>query len=491
MNKRIFGIETEFGCLVNDDSLGSYEAVVEAVKNHAFLDDRLGAIDLHARDYAFEPARCGGFLRNAGRLYIDAVGSHMEYATPECSDFIDVVRYERAGRVLLQRLLRELDLDSQVSFHANSVDHFAGHTFGCHENYLVAIDDKSLLDALSLLLPFLVTRQIFAGVGRVGGHRLNYNSLKNNIMTVSEYEVDYQWIGSFYGVEIDPTVDFQLSQRADHIVKTISGRVRFNRAIINPKFDSFYNFSHLHRLHVLFGESNMSEYATLLKIGTTSIVLDLIEDGAPLEQAELIDSLEALKSVSRDATWRWLVRKRDGSTIPAVDLQRIYLTEAIKRYKGRDAQTDYILREWEIVLDQLEADPMQLADRLDWPAKRKLLEDFMNDDKDLHWGDDILHSLDLEYHNINPQTGLYYGLEQAGLMRRETDDLAITQATLRPPQNTRAKGRSFIIEKLIATNSMDYVIDWDLIYINKRQYLELKNPFNSYEDEAALFSQEL
>jgi len=134
---------------------------------------------------------------------------------------------------------------------------------------------------------------------------------------------------------------------------------------------------------------------------------------------------------------------------------------------------------------------MQLADRLDWPAKRKLLEDFMNDDKDLHWGDDILHSLDLEYHNINPQTGLYYGLEQAGLMRRETDDLAITQATLRPPQNTRAKGRSFIIEKLIATNSMDYVIDWDLIYINKRQYLELKNPFNSYEDEAALFSQEL
>lgn len=488
MEKRIFGIETEFGCLVNDDSLGTAEMLVETVKDHAFYKDKVGVIDLHARDYAFEPARCGGFLRSGGRLYIDAVGSHMEYATPECTDFVDAVVYDRAGRVLLQRLIRELGIENQVSFHSNSVDHFGGHTFGCHENYLVGIDDRFFLEALSYLLPFLVTRQIYAGVGRVGGHRLNYKSLKNNIMTISDYEVDYQWVGNFYGVEIDPTIDYQLSQRADHIVKTISGRVRFNRAIINPKWDSYYNYSNLHRLHILFGECNMSEYSTLLKVGTTSIVLDLIEDGILLQEAEIADPLEALKSVSRDQTWKWNIRRKRGGTIRAVDLQRLYLAAAKEHYAGRDEQTDYVLAEWEATLDQLERDPMKLADRIDWVAKRKLMEDFMAAEPGVDWGDDILHSLDLEYHNVNPETGLYYGLEQAGMIRRETTDRRIYEGMTVPPANTRAKGRGIVIDKLLAIGSRDYVIDWDLIYINKRRHLELKNPFHTYEAEATQFA---
>ncbi|HEY3332827.1 MAG TPA: proteasome accessory factor PafA2 family protein [Capsulimonadaceae bacterium] len=488
MDKRIFGIETEFGCLIKDDSIGNAEQVVEIIKDHAFYKDKVGVIDLHARDYAFEPARCGGFLRSGGRLYIDAVGSHMEYATPECTDFVDAVRYDKAGRVMLQRFLRELELEDKVSFHSNSVDHFGGHTFGCHENYLVGIDDRSFLDALATLLPFLVTRQIFAGVGRVGGHRLNYKSLKNNIMTISDYEVDYQWVGNFYGVEVDPTIDYQLSQRADHIVKTISGRVRFNRAIINPKWDSYYNYSNLHRLHILFGECNMSEYATLMKVGTTSIVLDLIESGIPLGDTELADPLEALKTVSRDPSWKWTVRLKDGSTIGAVDLQRIYLARAIENFKGRDEQTDYVLAEWEDTLNKLETDPMQLVDKLDWVAKRKMIEDYMEAEPDVRWGDDILHSIDLEYHNVDPATGLYYGLEQSGLIKRETNDLAIIEATLKPPTNTRAKGRGVVIEKLLAQSARDYVIDWDLIYINKRRYLELKNPFSTYEEEATQFA---
>ena len=489
MDKRIFGIETEFGCLVNDDSVGTAEMIVEQVKDHAFYKDKLGLIDLHARDYAFEPARCGGFLRSGGRLYIDAVGSHMEYATPECTSFADGVAYDKAGRVILQRLLRELELDDKVSFHSNSVDHFGGHTFGCHENFLVAIDDRFFLEALSYLLPFLVTRQIFAGVGRVGGHRLNYKSLKNNIMTISDYEVDYQWVGNFYGVEVDPTIDFQLSQRADHIVKTISSRVRFNRAIINPKWDSYYNYSNLHRLHILFGECNMSEYATLLKIGTTSIVLDLIEDGILLQEVELRDPLEALKQVSRDQSWKWLVRRKDGTSIGAIDLQRMYLKAAQERYTGRDEQTDYVLTEWAKCLDALERDPYELADKLDWVAKRKMMEDFIEDSGgSVKWGDDILHSLDLEYHNVNPETSLYYGLEQSGAIQRATTDRRIFEATMTPPDNTRAKGRGIVIDKLLASNSRDYVIDWDLIYINKRLHLELKNPFHTYKDESTSFA---
>ena len=231
MEKRIFGIETEFGCMVRDPSVGTAEEVVESVKDHAFYEQKLGVIDLHARDYAFEPARAGGFLRNGGRLYIDAVGSHEEYATPECTDLVDIVTHDKAGRAMLQMVLDDLGIADAASFHNNAIDHFGGHTFGCHENYLVQIEDRFFTDALSYLLPFLVTRQIFAGIGRVGGHRLTRPSSKSNIMTLGEHEVDYVWVSNFYGVEIDPTVDFQLSQRADHIVKTISSRVRFNRAM--------------------------------------------------------------------------------------------------------------------------------------------------------------------------------------------------------------------------------------------------------------------
>src|SRR5258706_11817276 len=325
MDKRIFGIETEFGCLVRDPSVGTAEEVVEAVKDPAFYENRLGVIDLHARDYAFEPARAGGFLRNGGRLYIDAVGSHEEYATPECSDLEDLVAHDRAGRAILQSVLDDLDITDSVSFHNNAIDHFGGQTFGCHENYLVQIEDRFFTDALSHLLPFLVTRQIFAGIGRVGGHRLARPSSKSNIMTLGEHEVDYVWGSNFYGVEIDPTVDFQLSQRADHIVKTISSRVTFNRAIINPKWDSYYSYSNLHRLHILFGESNMSEYALMLKIGATSLVLDLIEDGTVPADVEVADRLDTLRTVSRDPTMKWPVGRRKGRTISAMQLQRKYL----------------------------------------------------------------------------------------------------------------------------------------------------------------------
>jgi len=494
MEQRIIGVETEFGCMINSEATAQTgainERVVDAVKDYAFLQSKLGLLDLHARDYAFEPAHSGGFLRNGGRLYVDAVGSHEEYATPECVLWKDVVKYDRAGRRILAQILDELNVSDRITFYANSVDHFGGHTFGCHENFLVDIDVSNMRAALGLLLPFLVTRQIFAGSGRVGGHILNRQNFAKNIMTVGEYDVDTMWVGDFYGVEIDENINYQLSQRADHIVNAISGRVRFNRAIINPKHDSFYDYSTAHRLHILFGEPNMIEYAMWLKIATTSIVLDLLENNLLPDALRLENPVQTLREVSRDDSYGWQAIFANGRSIGAVDLQRTYLELAQKYFSGKDAQTDEALREWEIILDGLEKDPMQLADRVDWVAKKVLLEQFM-EAENIDWNADILHSLDLEYHNINPRDGLYYGLEESGAVQRVCTDAEIENAITEPPQNTRARGRGEIITALIEKEWPQYLIDWDWVRVDKERHLELRNPFHDYKNEAAQFVREL
>jgi hypothetical protein len=488
MLPRVFGIETEFGCLVRNPAFGRAENIVEAVKDHVFLQARLGLIDLHARDYSFEPAGCGGFLINGARLYVDEVGSHEEYATPECSSLRELVAHERAGQRILQRALEELGLAGVVSFHNNSVDHFAGHTFGCHENYLVALGDRFFREGLPFLLPFLVTRQIFAGAGRVGGHRIKRPDY--GWAGLLRRDAGQLWLTDVYAVELDPTVTYQLSQRADHILHTVSPRVRFNRAIINPKRSMRTSFNDLRRLHLLFGEGNMSEYALALKVGTTCLVLDLVEQNAVGEEVCLRDPLATLRRVSRDPSLRWLVERADGSTISAVDLQRLYLRRAQRLLQGRDPDTDWILREWEDVLDGLERDPMELADRLDWVAKRRLLELYMAEEG-VSWGADILVSLDLEYHNIDPSRGLYYALQDCGRMRRLVDDEQIELATRLAPQHTRARARSRAVAGLLARGVRTYVIDWDMVYVDRERRLVLQDPCNPYDQETTEFLREL
>ncbi len=482
---RIIGIETEFGCLVRDDALGPSERAVERIKDRAFADG-WGLLDRHGHDSFFEPSESGGFLVNGGRLYVDAVGSHLEFATPECTSLVDAVRYERAGHRLIQDLVDELGWHEDVSVFNNSVDHFGGHTFGCHENYSLREGGLASGQLVNALVPFLVTRQIYAGAGRVGAHRLTAKVRESHLRDLSRHPADYMYLDQIYGVEPDPRVRFQLSQRADHILYVLSGRVRFHRALINPKWDDTHSLCRYPRLHLLFGEANPSEYATALKLGTTALVLDLIEDGFEAAPVALSDPVGALRRVSHDPEWKWLVPRQQGGTIPAIDLQRLYLEEAQRRYARRDDQTDWVLREWASVLDALEDDPRRLADRLDWVAKRQLIESYMTE-AGAAWHDEVLVSLDMEYHHIDPEQGLYGALQDMGQVRTLTDEAAIRAAVRQPPADTRAAGRAEVIHGLLRNDQDHYVIEWDGILAGDDRVLLFEDPFHDYVAEARDF----
>jgi len=477
--ERIFGVETEFGTLVADETFGPPEGMVEVIKDYLFRDLKLGLLDLHSRDEVFEPAESGGFLLNGGRLYIDAVGSHLEYATAECRSLKDLVANDRAGQRQIVRALKDLGMDDVVSVYNNSIDHFGGHTFGCHENYLIRASEDLFSTQVYLLYPFLVTRQIYAGVGRVGGHILTNGLLRPSYQEVMDHPIDYIWVSNVYGVIPDPSVEFQLSQRADHILKTIASRVRFNRALINPKWEHFYTYEGYTRLHMLFGESNQNEFAYALKVGTTALVIRLLEDDLIPAEVTLSQPLIALREVSRDQDYKWLIKLQEGDrTISAIDLQRIYLDAAQRAYAGEDDQTDWILREWEQILDDLQKDPLALADRVDWVMKRQIVDEYRQSEN-LEWSDDSLHSVDLEYHNINPETGLFYAMPS----RRILDDLDIIDAMTDPPSNTRAFGRSRVIAQLLAKkNPRNYAVDWSGVSPERVAYIDMHDPFETYAD---------
>ena len=470
-------METEFGTLVTTPNVSS-EQVVELIKDQVFREARLGALDLHSRDDVFEPAESGGFLINGGRLYIDAVGSHLEYATAECRNIKDLVAQDRAGHRIILRAIHELGLQDEVDVYNNSIDHFGGHTFGCHENYLVQMSEDFFTVQAPLLYPFLVTRQIFAGVGRVSGHILASGGSPEYHDFVAN-PVDYIWVSNIYNVYDDESVDFQLSQRADHILKTVASRVRFNRALINPKWEHFYAHDGLHRLHLLFGEANQNEYAYALKVGTTSLVLALLEDGLLPDTLLCREPLIALREVSRDPDYRWLVKLVDDKCMPAVEIQRQYLRLA-ERYKGSSPDVDWTLREWASILDGLEKDPMSLGDRVDWVAKKQILEMY-RESESLDWGDEALHSIDLEYHNIDPNKSLFAGWAATHGVESVCTEMDIVEAMTEPPQNTRAKGRAEFVREVIGrTGPRYYVFDWSGVATDRNEYREMPDPFNTY-----------
>ncbi len=464
MKKRIYGIETEYGLLIKEEDFkyGPIDVAVR-VKNHIF-DKKQGVLDLHYRAND-EPPGNGGFLCNGGRIYLDM--GHLEYASPECCNLTDLVTYDRAGDCVIQDALEELGWSDSVAFIKNNVDLETNATFGCHENYLVSrafqFDNR---ENLRLLAAFLVTRQIYAGTGRTGA---------------CDPQPFRDWDDVQKSKKESADVNFQISQRADHIPNEFYRWVQYNRAIVNTRDEPLSDPSKYRRIHLLVGDSNMSEFANALKMGATAVMMDLIEMGEAKPEWILEDSVSAMRAISRDPEFKWTVTLRDGNTSTGLELQWEMMQAAKKHLAGSSSDTDWVLEAWDSVLTDIPKGPEALLGRVDWASKYWMLTEFMKDEN-LNWQDPWVKSLDLEFHNLNKAQGLYWGLEDNGDAYRKSTDEAIEFAKSNAPKGTRADGRGQLVKTLVASQA-GYLIDWIGFRLNKEEPFLMLDPFLSYKKD--------
>ncbi len=455
---RIVGLETEYGCLVTRQSERGDDPWPVRMKNHLFKKARVGALDKHHRDYE-EPPGTGGFLRNGGRIYLDM--GHLEYATPECRSVRDIVAYDLAGDTMVQAALDSMGVAEEVSFLKNNIDHITGATFGCHENYLMRRETEFTPEALGSLLSFLATRQIFSGAGRVG------QAMPADIEPLPPYG----------------KVDFQMSQRADHIVNDVYQWVQFNRAIINARDEPLADYRKFRRLHLLIGDSNMSPFATAMKVGTTNLVLTLLEEKRLPSNVLLQDPVFSTRAVSRAGRTDARVTLYDGRTETALGIQEKFHAAAVEALAGRDEETDWVLEQWAFLLDGLRTNDFEmLIGAVDWISKKWMLEEFCKE-QGITWGDPWLQSLDLEYHNINHSRGLFHALPVSGDVADFNLRIRREKALREPPSDTRAWGRGIAVERFMETQ-MPYIVNWDSIAAADMHVLPMGDPYITYEAEA-------
>ncbi len=466
--KRVFGLETEYGITVNgaeivDVVAESIELVRRYTEHGALMkwdyeleDPHLDVRGFRARELlqdtdesayyeidknrplSFEEIKSDMVLSNGARFYNDH--AHPEYSTPECTTLRQIVAQDKAGERILAECARRRNLKlppaNEVRLYKNNTD-FVGHSYGCHDNYLVSREiawDRIVAG----VLPFLITRQIFAGAGKMG--------------------IEAESASGAPGI-------FQISQRADFFSVLVSIDTMNRRPLINTRDEPHVDASRYRRFHVILGDSNMSEWATAMKIGTTALVLDLIERGeAP--QLEIAQPVDANKSISRDQTYDWIIELKDGRKISAIDVQRIYLKAAARVADEMDEDREWILREWKNVLNDLERDLMLTRDRIDWVGKKFLLNALQEEEK-LSWTHPWLQSIDLEYHNVDLERGMYYELVRQGAMRRVVTEDEIKTSIFSPPETTRAffRGRS-----VARFNDEISSIQWDeIVFVNQFQ----------------------
>jgi proteasome accessory factor A len=373
-------------------------------------------------------------LTNGARLYVDH--AHPEYSAPEVTTPLDVVRWDKAGEQIMldaSRAAARLPGNPQITLYKNNTDN-KGASYGAHENFLMR-RSTPFADVVKHLTPFFVSRQVVAGAGRVGigqdGH----------------------------------THGFQISQRADFFETEVGLETTLKRPIINTRDEPHADADKYRRLHVIIGDANLAEVSTYLKLGTTSLVLAMIEERFITRDLAVDGPVAALRAVSHDPTLKHRITLKDGRQLTAIQLQLEYLDLAKKYVEDRfgadaDPQTVDVLARWESVLDRLERDPMLCAGELDWVAKLKLLQSYRDRDG-LEWDDAKLHLIDLQYADIRPEKGLYHRLVNAGRIERLLDTGSVETAMHEPPTDTRAYFRGRCLEKYadsVAAASWDSVI---------------------------------
>jgi proteasome accessory factor A len=445
MKKRIYGLENEFGIAFTCN--GRRTLPSEKVVRYLFekLITTEGFLNV--------------FLENGARFYLDT-GCHPEYATPECASPMDVMIYDKAGERILENLLNyaqnkvhEEGFQGELAIFKNNTD-FVGNSYGCHENYL-ADRTADFYYMAEQLIPFLVTRQIFTGAGKV------FRTRRGTV--------------------------YHISQRAQHIRQKISGTTTNERSIINTRDEPHAIKEKYRRLHIIVGDSNMSEFSTYLKVGTTALVLQMIEDDFLPPIFSLRNPVRAIKDISRDLTCREAVPLNSGKKYSALELQKEYLDLAHRYYSTRPMSPEAadILQKWEYVLTKLEEDPMQLHHEIDWVIKLHLLQAYgERTNLSPEASGDRMLMLDLQYHDIRREKGLYFLLERKGQVVRLASDEQIETAMVDPPQNTRAKMRGELI-KLAKMKRIPYDLDWNYIRIGYLLNLWVKcnDPFQEENEK--------
>ncbi|MBI5755791.1 MAG: proteasome accessory factor PafA2 [Nitrospirae bacterium] len=357
-------------------------------------------------------------LENGGRLYVD--GAHPEYSTPECTNPRDIVIYEKAGEMTMQICMdnanRIRKKEDKLYLYKNNTDG-KGNSYGYHENYLM-LRDTSFERIVQSMTPFLVTRQIYAGSGKVGTDN-----------------------------KADPA-DYQISQRADFFETLIDLNTMAKRPIINTRDEPHADPKQFRRFHIIVGDANMSEFATYLKVGATALALHMVDNGHFITGLELANPLQAIKAVSRDLTLKKTVRLVNGKDYTPVEIQKAYLEEAYNYFNKleRDPVVYEIMSHWGDTLDKLEKDPCELNTKIDWLIKHELLTTYARK-KGENWDNPRLAMMDLQYHDIRPDKGLYYTLMRDGYVTPFVSEGMIFLAKDNPPRDTRAFFRGMCIKR--------------------------------------------
>lgn len=436
--RRVMGVETEFGVTAVRD--GKAVLTPEEISRYLF------------RPVVAAHRSSNIFTENASRLYLD-VGSHPEYATAECDSVTQLLNYDKAGELLYNRLATEAEqaladdrVGGNVFLFKNNVDS-KGNSYGTHENYLIS-RELALKSFGTQLLPFMITRQLICGAGMV----------KKGC--------------------------FVISQRADQVWEGVSSATTRTRPIINTRDEPHGDSHRFRRMHVIVGDSNMSEPSFALKIGSTLLVIEMLEAGFDLPDFTLDNAIEHIREIATDPTGQTPLRLKEGGTVTALEVQQATLAAAKRWLESRpdegtpNEEMARVVDLWSRTLDAIASQDFSGVDtEIDWVIKRKLLTQF-KDKLGADWDHPKLAQIDLTYHDINPNRGLFYLLQRKGLAKRWTDDESIAEAAAQPPQTTRAALRGRFLAAARAAG-VDYNVDWVHLKTNRPEprTLELLDPF--------------